>query len=94
MDSSNSSIVLLDFNRCNGDFSNPRTIKLSDSKYLFGNSFSSDSKYIYACTSTRIFQIDTDNLNVDTVAVYDGFIWRSMLEPFWNMYLAPTVKFM
>jgi hypothetical protein len=96
MDSSNSSIVLLDFDRCNGNFSNPRTIKLSDSKYLFGNSFSSSGKYIYACTSTRIFQIDTDNLNVDTVAVYDGFISPPgdpcCATSFWNMYLAANGK--
>jgi hypothetical protein len=58
--------------------------------------FSPSGKYIYACTSTRIFQIDTDNLNVDTVAVYDGFISPPgdpcCATSFWNMYLAANGK--
>jgi hypothetical protein len=58
--------------------------------------FSPSGKYIYACTSTRIFQFDTDNLNVDTVAVYDGFISPPgdpcCATSFWNMYLAANGK--
>jgi len=96
MDSSNSSIVLLDFNRCTGQFTNPRTIKLTDTNYLYGNSFSSDGKFVYACSSNQIFQVDTDNLSVDTVATYDGFVSpvgsSCCATTFWNMYLAANGK--
>ena len=90
------SILLANFDRCTGLLSNNIVVQLSTSSYLYGLAFSPSGKYIYACTSTRIFQIDTDNLNVDTVAVYDGFISPPgdpcCATSFWNMYLAANGK--
>ncbi|MBK6641575.1 MAG: hypothetical protein IPG39_10195 [Bacteroidetes bacterium] len=70
----NSTVLLFDFNRCNGTFSNPKIIPTTFGELIWGLAFSPSGKYIYACSSSSIFQIDTDNLSVDTVATYDGFV--------------------
>jgi DNA-binding beta-propeller fold protein YncE len=87
------------FDRCSGLISNVQQLQLtpggSSSSYLQGLAFSPSGKYIYACTSYYIFQIDADNLTVDTVAVYDGFISPGPVccpSTFWNMYLAANGK--
>ncbi|MBL7916298.1 MAG: hypothetical protein JNL49_14805, partial [Bacteroidia bacterium] len=89
-------LVICNFDRCSGEFSNIDTIQLTYGQFLWGLAFSPSGKYVYACTSSRIFQIDTDNLNVDTVAVYDGFISPPgdpcCATSFWNMYLAANGK--
>ncbi|MCZ2276308.1 MAG: hypothetical protein LC117_00050, partial [Bacteroidia bacterium] len=94
--SRNSSIVISDFNRCTGMFSNTQTVQLTSGAYLWGLAFSPSGKYAYACSSGRIFQVDVNMLAVDTVAVYDGFISPpgSPCCPttFWNMYLAANGK--
>ncbi|MBK7887166.1 MAG: T9SS type A sorting domain-containing protein [Bacteroidetes bacterium] len=69
----NSYVVLCDFDRCTGNFSNTRIIPVSSGSYIWGMSFSPSGQYLYANTSGYIFQIQTTNLQVDTVAVYDGF---------------------
>lgn len=92
----NCSIILADFDRCTGTFSNSRKIPLTNGNYIWGQAFSSSGNYIYACTSINIFQIDTGNLSVDTVTTYDGFI--SGIPPtccpttFFNMYLGANGK--
>lgn len=63
MDSANSSIVLFDFDRCTGIFSNDQVVKLMDFDYIWGQSFSPSGKYVYACSSNYIFQIDTEQFN-------------------------------
>jgi hypothetical protein len=55
-------VRLLDFDRCSGVFSNPRVIDVADGGIGWGLAFSPSGKYVYACSSSRIFQIDTDNL--------------------------------
>jgi hypothetical protein len=84
------------FDRCNGDFSNEFVLGLTASQAVWGISESPSGRYAYACSSTRIFQIDTDSLTVDTVAVYDGFIsppgQTCCPTTFWNMYLAANGK--
>jgi hypothetical protein len=93
---SNGTVLLLDFNRCTGLLSNLKTYPVSTNNYLFGISFSPSGKYIYACSSNYIFQIDTDNNLVDTVAVYDGFISpvgsSCCATTFWGIYLAANGK--
>ena len=92
----NSTVLLFDFNRCNGTFSNPKIIPTTFGELIWGLAFSPSGKYIYACTSSRIFQIDTDNLSIDTVATYDGFLSpvgsSCCATTFWNMYLAANGK--
>ncbi|MBK7971594.1 MAG: T9SS type A sorting domain-containing protein [Bacteroidetes bacterium] len=92
----NSTVLLFDFNRCNGTFSNPKIIPTTFGELIWGLAFSPSGKYIYACSSSSIFQIDTDNLSVDTVATYDGFVspvgTSCCATTFWNMYLAANGK--
>ncbi|MBK8875725.1 MAG: T9SS type A sorting domain-containing protein [Bacteroidetes bacterium] len=92
----NSTVLLFDFNRCNGTFSNPKIIPTTFGELIWGLAFSPSGKYIYACSSSSIFQIDTDNLSVDTVATYDGFVSpvgsSCCATTFWNMYLAANGK--
>jgi len=91
----NSSGLLFDFDRCTGIFSNTRVIPLTTSSYIWGLAFSTSGQYLYACSSQKIFQIDTDSLTVDTVAFYDGFYSpdsNCCPTTFWNMYLAANGK--
>ncbi len=89
-------LIMSDFDRCTGQFSNFNSILLSTNSYLFGLAFSPNGKYAYSCSSTRIYQIDTDSLTIDTVASYDGFIsppgQTCCATSFWNMYLAANGK--
>lgn len=88
-------IILADFDRCTGMFSNTQTIQLTQDSYLFGLAFSPSGKYAYACSSGYVFQINVDSLTIDTVAVYDGFTspytWCCATS-FWTMYLAANGK--
>ena len=92
----NSYLVISDFDRCSGIFSNTQSIQLSNGSYLWGLAFSPSGEFAYACTETEIFQVNTTTLAVDTVAVYDGFISppNSPCCPstFFNMYLAANGK--
>jgi hypothetical protein len=91
----NGYMVISDFNRCTGLFSNTQVIPVTNSSYIIGLAFSPSGKYAYACSSTQIFQIDTDTYAVDTVAFYDGFISPPIggfPTTFWNMYLAANGK--
>jgi len=92
----NSSLLLFDFDRCNGNFSLIDTFGLTTNQYIFGNSFSHSGKFVYACSSTHIFQISVDSFTVDTVASYDGYIsppgQTCCGTTFWNMYLAANGK--
>ncbi|MGI8893799.1 MAG: hypothetical protein ACR2GN_10120 [Bacteroidia bacterium] len=92
---SDSYIVLSDFDRCTGAFSNTQSIQLTNSALLWGLAFSPSGKYAYACSSNKIFQVDTDSLTFTTVATYDGFISpgpNCCNTSFWNMYLAANGK--
>jgi hypothetical protein len=90
----NSSVILCDFDRCNGNFTNTRTIPVSSGEYIWGMSFSPNGQYLYASTSSYIFQINTSTLAVDTVAVYDGFSFPipNAATTFMHQYLAANGK--
>jgi type IX secretion system substrate protein/WD40 repeat protein len=91
-------VRLFHFDRCTGDFSDTTYYRFAETAVGFGISFSSNSKYLYACSMPRIFQLNTDTNNiigtVDTVATWDGFY--SPIPPygtyFWFMYLAANGK--
>jgi hypothetical protein len=88
-------LYLFDFNRCTGMFSNPQIIDLSFGGIGWGLAFSPTGKYVYACASNYIYQIDADSLTVNTVANYDGFLSPGPVccaTTFWNMYLAANGK--
>ncbi|MFN8152684.1 MAG: T9SS type A sorting domain-containing protein [Bacteroidia bacterium] len=92
----NSYIVIANFDRCTGNIYNDTSIQLTYGSYLWGTAFSASGNNLYACTSGKVFQINTDSLTVDTVAYYDGFISPPNLTccatSFWNMYLAANGK--
>ncbi|MFN8152835.1 MAG: T9SS type A sorting domain-containing protein [Bacteroidia bacterium] len=94
--SHDSYVVTANFDRCTGNIYNDTTIQLTYGSYLWGTAFSASGKYLYACSSSKVFQINTDSLTVDTVAYYDGFISPPNLTccatTFWNMYLAANGK--
>jgi len=87
---------LFDFDRCSGIFSNPKYINLFDKKAGLGLAFSSNSKYLYACSFKHVFQMNTDStvINVDTVAKNDGYASPNppFYTDFWTMYLAANGK--
>ncbi|MBK9400698.1 MAG: T9SS type A sorting domain-containing protein [Bacteroidetes bacterium] len=89
-------LIIADFDRCTGFFSNINSLSVSPASYLFGLAFSPNSDYAYTCSSSKIYQIDTDSLTVDTVASYDGFIsppgQTCCATSFFNMYLAANAK--
>jgi type IX secretion system substrate protein len=94
--SPNSFVVLIDFDRCTGQFSNSQTLNIVNGSYLLGLAFSSSGNFAYANSSTNTYQINTVSLNVVNVAIYDGFI--SGFPPtccattFFMMYLAKNGK--
>ncbi len=92
----NSSVIIADFDRCSGILSNDTSILITQNQYLWGLTFSPSDDFIYTCSSSNIFQIDTDSLTVDTVASYDGFIsppgQTCCATSFFNMYLAANAK--
>ncbi len=94
--SHDSYIVTANFDRCTGNIYNDTTIQLTYGSYLWGTAFSASGNNLYACSSSKVFQINTDSLTVDTVAYYDGFISPPNLTccatSFWNMYLAANGK--
>jgi hypothetical protein len=90
-------VRLLSFDRCNGNFFNPQIINLTDSIVGLGVSFSSDSKYLYASSLLKIFQLNTDTSNIpaslQVVAVNDSFVSPfPAYTDFFQMYLAANGK--
>lgn len=87
-------VGLVDFDRCNGIFSNPRYYDLTDSSFSMGICFSPNSKYLYSCSFTHVFQINTDSSIIDTIATFDGFAspFPPFYTVFWTMYLGPNGK--
>ncbi len=91
----NSFMVTANFDRCTGLITNDTSIQLTSGGYLWGTAFSASGKNLYACSSSMVFQINTDSLSIDTVANYDGYISPGptcCATSFWNMYLAANGK--
>jgi hypothetical protein len=92
----NSSVLLFDFDRCSGQFSNKNIIPVTNGIYLWGLAFSPSGEFIYSCSSGYIFQINSNTFSIDTVAVYDGFMSgfppNCCATTFMNMYLASNGK--
>ncbi|MFN8152680.1 MAG: T9SS type A sorting domain-containing protein [Bacteroidia bacterium] len=92
----NSFIVTANFDRCTGNIYNETSIQMTNAEYLWGLAFSTSGNNLYTCTSTKVFQINTDSLTSDTIAYYDGFISPPNLTccstSFWEMYLAANSK--
>ena len=91
---------LLNFDRCNGVFSNPQTFTYPSLNNIGGLScgFSSNSKYIYFGRFDQLYQINTDTSNIsasiDTIATFDNYCFPYFFECtyFWYTYLASNGK--
>ncbi|MBK9671330.1 MAG: T9SS type A sorting domain-containing protein [Bacteroidetes bacterium] len=81
-------IHILDFDRCTGDFYNPRHFTTLDSGFISSVAISPNSRYLYASNFLRVYQFDLQAANIqgsmDTVAVYDGF--SSPQPPFYTQF--------
>src|SRR6185436_12383782 len=91
-------VRLFEFDRCTGNFSNQNVIDLTDGNFGFGISFSPDSKYLYASSYWKIFQLNVDTSNIPaslmTVALNDSFAFPfpPIYTDFYLMYLAANGK--
>ncbi|MFN8152832.1 MAG: T9SS type A sorting domain-containing protein [Bacteroidia bacterium] len=94
--SHDSYLITANFDRCTGNIYNDTSIQLTYGSYLWGTAFSASGNNLYACSSSKVFQINTDSLTVDTIANYDGYIsppgQACCATSFWNMYLAANGK--
>ncbi|MEO5572320.1 MAG: T9SS type A sorting domain-containing protein [Bacteroidia bacterium] len=88
------SVIIADFDRCTGLFSNAHNIPVTLGTSVWGLAFSASANYVYACSNNYIFQVNVTTLLVDTVATYDGFCYPNSpwCTTFWNMYLAANGK--
>ncbi|MFZ4543777.1 MAG: T9SS type A sorting domain-containing protein [Saprospiraceae bacterium] len=90
-------LLLFDFDRSTGLFSNPKVVDFGRGVYRGGVCFSPNSQYLYASMDSLIYQIDMQaadpNQAKEVVAEYDGFavdgIWRSTFD---GAYLGPDCK--
>lgn len=90
----NNSLLIFDFDRCSGMFSNEQVIPVTTGAYLWGLAFSPNSNLIYTASAQHIFQIDANTFTIDTVATYDGFYYPipAAQTTFLHMYLAANGK--
>jgi hypothetical protein len=91
-------VRITDFDRCFGSFSNNVEVTFPDPSVGTGLCFSPNSKLLYACTSSKIVQLNVDTNNIaaslDTVAVNDGYYspFPPLQSDFWMMSLSANGK--
>jgi hypothetical protein len=70
-------LLILDFDRCTGNFSKPIHVSINDSSVTGGIAFSANSRFLYACSRNYIYQFDMNDTNIalsqKKVATYDGY---------------------
>ena len=95
---------VLRFDRCSGLFSNYTHVQINDTITSTGVAFSPDSRMLYVCSGTHVYQFDVTAANIastlDTVATYDGFyspqppfattFFIEQLAPDGKIYIAST----
>ena len=91
-------LMIFDFDRCNGIFSNPLNLFINDSAQCGGVAFSPNSQYLYVSSWLHIYQFDMLATNVlasqTTVAVWDTFYspHPPLATTFYLAQLAPDGK--
>ncbi len=66
-------LVLMDFNASSGQFSNPKVLEYSfDYKLTHGTCFSGNSRYLYVSAIDRIWQFDTEALDIQSTVQWVG----------------------
>ncbi|MBK9477841.1 MAG: T9SS type A sorting domain-containing protein [Bacteroidia bacterium] len=70
-------LLILDFDRCSGTFSNPIHITIDDSASAGGVAFSPNSQLIYVSSINYVYQFDVAAANIPLskrkIATYDGY---------------------
>jgi hypothetical protein len=88
-------LVLMNFDRCSGAFSNFLNFYLPDSSVCSGCCFSPNSKLLYASSRSFLYQLNLYSPNIqaslDTVAVWDGY-YDPLPMQFVYQQLAPDNK--
>jgi hypothetical protein len=87
---------IMDFDRCSGDFSNVINITVPDSDLAtMGCTFSPSGQFLYVSNNLHVFQYDTWAADIPAtktvVATYDGFV-SGLHATFYMMQLAPDNK--
>jgi hypothetical protein len=93
-------LQVFDFDRCEGKLSNFVQIindSIKPSFNLFNVAISSNSRFLYASTSSKIYQYDLENSNIESseelIGEWDGFIYNKFYTTsFFNLQLAPDGK--
>jgi Secretion system C-terminal sorting domain len=90
-------LQIFDFDRCSGNFENPRHFDFSNEMVsACGVSFSPDSRFLYASTPTSLYQYDMLARDFErSKKLIDTFVWfdsTTLQERFYMMRLAPDGK--
>ncbi len=92
----NNDLDILDFNRCNGAFSNFVHVDINDSAFAGGIAFSSSGRFLYVSSENYIYQYDMNATSIDSskviVGVYDGYREQGFYQNFYLSSLAPDGK--
>lgn len=98
-------LVVYDFDRCNGSFSNPVKITFpNDTFYYAGVAISPNSRFLYAMNRNKVYQFDLQATDIPSskvlIAVRDSFadpfpsrFYLSMLAPDNKIYIAGSGNF-
>ncbi|MBC7776144.1 MAG: T9SS type A sorting domain-containing protein [Phycisphaerae bacterium] len=91
-----SDLQVFDFDRCTGHFSHPVHVPIvdaADTVWAAGAAFSPSGRYLYAASSSYIYQFDTWASDLaaskTTVAVMDSFLVNGLPTGFYQCELAP-----
>ena len=92
-----SSVTLLNFDRCDGTFSLDTVIDFSDNYVSFASAFSPNSKYLYFASTEHLYQYDIDAGGLiphQLVATNDTFLSAPPVfyTDFFQLYLAANGK--
>lgn len=87
-------LMIMDFDRCTGGFSNAIQIHINDSSNVRGVAFSPSGQYLYVSGVKYLYQFDIWSSNIaasqTTVAIWDGFYSPStpLATTFYSMQVA------
>ena len=88
-------LFLFDFDRTSGILSNYQKLHVADSGSIGGLAFSSNSRFLYACSIQDLYQFDVSVTNIEDtrthIAHYDGFV-SPFPTTFYYMQLGPDCK--
>ena len=57
-------LLIMDFDRCSGNFNNPVHVSIDDSASAGGVAFSSNSRFLYLTSRNYIYQFDMNDTNI------------------------------